>query len=203
MFASRTPSGRERRRESVHMTNVEPGIPKAIDSPVAGPSKVTDLAERAIACYQAELGHRGLPSSWRSRAARAAWILAAILGVDPACVSAVPDPDRDIGPQNVGEVRLIVRYPGMPGNGFEFVPEYCSIDTFVLLAGCPGCSRQVPMYRVASLADLGRYLARDGMTEPDVEQFVSDPGHERDCSRWQESVGYATSYRSRAPGSAR
>jgi hypothetical protein len=125
-------------------------------------------------------------------------ILAATLGVDPAHVQAVPDPDRMYGLLAVPEVRLRVSEPDPPAGGgrvFEFVPEYATSDAFVLLATCPGCARPVPAYRVATLADLGRHLTHPGRA-PDADQFTSDPAHTPGCPRHRPDPRYAAAHRS-------
>jgi hypothetical protein len=155
------------------------------------------LAARATACYQATPPHPAAgEQAWRVRAARAVRILAATLGVDPAHVLAVPDPDRAYGLLAVPEVRLQVSEP-RPAAGrrvFEFVPEYASGESFVLLAACPGCARPVPAYRVATLADLGRHLTHPAQA-PDADQFTSDPAHAPGCPRHRPDPRYATAHR--------
>jgi hypothetical protein len=164
--------------------------------PVAatGSRRILGLAERAVATHRAAPGDREVSPAWRARAARAVRILAATLGVDPAHVVAVPDSVRSYGLMAISEVRLTVADTQDGDANFTFVPEYGTTDAFVLLASCPGCSRQVPMYRVVSLADLGRHLEL-GAVDPDVEQFASDPAHAPGCRWFREDIRYATAYR--------
>ena len=90
----------------------------------------------------------------RRRRGRMARDLAAILGVDPACVIATADPDRS--------------YAGYPGHlltvidqdtTYRFVPDAgFSEDGFCLLGPRPGCGNDVAVAEINQLADLGHYL---------------------------------------------
>jgi hypothetical protein len=165
------------------------------DSPDRG--QVTGLAGRALASYRAAPLDGSVPQAWRARAARAVRMLAGVLGVDPAQVVAVPDPDRVYGLLALQEVRLSVTesHPAEAGpvcEGYEFLPEFGMTEAFVMLWPCPGCSNPVPMYRVATLADLGRHLSGPG--DPDVEQFASDPGHAPGCDRFRADPRLGAAY---------
>jgi hypothetical protein len=175
------------------VTTSQPRPARPGRGPSRGPGPV-GLAARAVACYESAPEPAGPePAGWRARAARAARVLAATLGVDPGHVIVVPDPDRVYGLLAIPEVRLRVAEPARRGRVFEFVPEYGTSDAFVLLAPCPGCARPVPAHRVGSLADLGRHLARPGA--PDAEQFTSDPAHAPGCPHHRPDPRYATAHR--------
>jgi hypothetical protein len=156
-----------------------------------------DLATRAMTCYRAtpcESDH--LDAAWRARAARAVRSLSATLGVDPVHIVATPDPDRVYGLLAVPEIRLVITDPGT-AQRYDFIPELGTTAPFILLTPCPGCARLVPTHRVATLADLGRYLACPGA--PDADQYPSDPAHEPGCRRRRSDLRYGTAHHP-APG---
>jgi hypothetical protein len=138
------------------------------------------------------------PIAWKARA-RYAINLAVMLGIDPADVTVRDDPDRRYG----------ARYPvpllhvpdtsrtgsgELPGDGspagWWFIPETGDRDSFLALGPCPACGGQVPVARIASIADLGDLIGRDlgRWDDPAAPasdrlpiEFDGDPGHHPGC----------------------
>ena len=64
-----------------------------------------------------------------------------------------------------------------------FIPDFGRADVFLWLLPCLECRRLVPTYRIASLVDFGRRIDPElpAISDPDTEQFSTDPGHARGC----------------------
>jgi hypothetical protein len=132
---------------------------------------------------------------WRDRAARLTRLVCSILGVDPACVSAMPDPDRTYELFGHSDIRLIVAdtlldTEGASGQGlaYEFIcgPDVSQPHVVDLLRPCPGCTQLVPTYRIGELGDLGRVilteLAGQAPLPPDAHRFAHDGAHRPGCT---------------------
>ena len=50
-----------------------------------------------------------------------------------------------------------------------------------MLDRCPGCDGEVPLARIATLADLGDYLDPGGYVWP-IGDARHDPAHQHDCT---------------------
>ncbi|MGH3533992.1 MAG: hypothetical protein ACRDQG_04665 [Pseudonocardiaceae bacterium] len=114
----------------------------------------------------------------RARRARA---LATALGIPVEQVSVIDDPQRRHGP--VPTDLLIVTDPPS-GHRWRFLPDL-GAESWLLLHDCPTCGAQVPITRIAALADLGAYLDTE---DPDhdpaqgcPDEFFDDPAHHPDC----------------------
>lgn len=133
------------------------------------------------------------PIAWKTRA-RSAAALAALLGIDPADVTVRDDPVRRYGARY--PVPLL-HAPDAPdardetaGPGWWFIPETGDRESFLALGACPACGGQVPVARIASLADLGDLLGRDlgRWDDPAADasdrlpiEFDGDAGHRSGC----------------------
>lgn len=101
--------------------------------------------------------------------------LTATLGVDPGDVVATADPDRVYG-----------GYPGQLLTVFDddcvyrFIPEVGNDDTFYLLGPCAECGADVPVAKIAQLADLGTHLTGGAPSAPHEDQ-AWDPNHRPGC----------------------
>lgn len=149
--------------------------------------------------------------SWRERAAHLTRLTSSILGVDPACVSAMPDRERAHLLFAYGDIRLIVADtlldtdppefpapadPSVHGGGqYQFITGGRSDRTSVLLLlrPCPECTELVPTHRIATLADLGQIVLTERadpptLLSPDAREFTTDPAHERGCTQSQPTV---------------
>ena len=144
---------------------------------------------------------------WRERAAQLTRLLCSILGVDPACVSAVPDPNRTYLLFEHCDIRLIVAdtlldtdppggfpAPSDPtvqaGGEYQFIagPRSDRTSVLLLLRPCPECAELVPTYRIATLADLGQIILAERadpppLLSPDAREFTTDPAHQRGCAQ--------------------
>ncbi len=174
---------------------------------------LTDRARRAAeAARQADPGGFDArfadPLAWKARA-RYAITLASVLGIDPADVTVRDDPVRRYGarypvpllhaPDHAGAGALGTAHnasgddtagPATGQPGWWFIPETGDRDTFLALGRCPACGGQVPVARIASLADLGDLLGRDldrwhDPAAPASDllpvEFDGDPGHRPGC----------------------
>ncbi len=150
--------------------------------------------------------------SWRERAAHLTRLTSSILGVDPACVSVMPDPDRTNLLFAYTDIRLIVAdtlldtdpsggfpTPSDPsvhdGGQYQFIAGARSDRTsaLLLLRPCPECAELVPTYRIAALADLGQIILAERadpppLLSPDAREFTTDPAHQRGCPQRQPTV---------------
>jgi len=147
--------------------------------------------------------------SWRERAAHLTRLTSSILGVDPASVSAMPDPDRTYLLFEYCDIRLIVAdtllatdHPGAPdglppdgpneheAGQYQFIagPRSDRTSVLLLLRPCPECTQLVPTYRIAALADLGQIILAERadpapLLRPDAREFTTDPAHQRGCTQ--------------------
>jgi hypothetical protein len=134
---------------------------------------------------------------WRDRAARLTRLTCSILGVDPACVCAIADPQRTFALFGHSDIRLLVTdtllhvdasAEGRGGQEYEFIPAHAMAQptTLDLLRSCPECTQPVPTYRIGQLADLGRIILAergDGpLPPPDALQFSRDVAHNPGCT---------------------
>ena len=144
---------------------------------------------------------------WRERAAHVTRLTSSILGVDPARVSAMPDPDRTYQLFEYCDIRLIVvdtlvatdppaRFLAPPDSSvhgeeqYQFItgPRNDRTSVLLLLRPCPECDRPVPTYRIATLADLGQIILAERadpprLPSPDAREFTTDPAHQPGCTQ--------------------
>jgi hypothetical protein len=135
------------------------------------------------------------PAGWKTRA-RYALALALLLGIDPADVTVRDDPARRYGARYPVPLLHVPdhapdagRNPGGEA-GWWFIPETGDREAFLALGTCADCGGQVPVARIASLADLGDLLGRDLNRWHDPAapasdrlpiEFDGDPGHQPGC----------------------
>lgn len=192
--AAKTPQPPHQRTEPTARTTVSQPRPPAAPT-------LTDRA--SLAAHHRSHRARSMldaTTDWTTRATIAARLTATILGVDPATVSAVPDPDRY--PMFAWtDVRLIVMDALLepsapierPQTIYEFIcdPTGEHVDALLLLRPCPECQQQVPTYRVQDLADLGDVINAEHAEpfhrlRPDARSYPTDPAHRPDCPiRWR------------------
>lgn len=149
------------------------------------------LAERAVRAARAHraadpdgFGRRHDASeAWNrwARRARVARTIAAALQTTVDCVLVTDDPHRTYRTRTrtrTGEVPgdLITATDPPTGRAWRFIPDHATPgDGWLLLDSCPDCAAEIPVTRVATLADLGEHL------DPDSNSRV--PEHARDESR--------------------
>lgn len=103
-------------------------------------------------------------------------LTACLLGVDPADVVVIDDPNRRYG-----------GYPGFvitvhDGNTiYRFTPDIGDDSTLHLLHPCRRCGHEVTTAAITSLVDLGRVLDGDDEQPLSSDQFAYDPAHAEDC----------------------
>jgi hypothetical protein len=207
------PSYTDSTREALDDTDRPEGPPGVPERP--GRSNGLSLTLRAsIAAHNrtAVSGPAATSRSWRERAAHLTRLTSSILGVDPACVSAMPDPDRTYLLFAYSDIRLIVADtlldtdppggfpapadPSVHGGGqYQFIagPRSDRTSALLLLRPCPECGELVPTYRIATLADLGQIILADRadpppLLSPDAREFTTDPAHQRGCPQRQPTV---------------
>jgi hypothetical protein len=151
-----------------------PDQPPADDGPLRARAKRVARAEPPSVAAAGQ--------EWRARAALALRRLAATLGVHPADVNVTPDPLRRCGLLSAREVLLSVA----DGRAvLRFIPAFGQTHPFLLLDACPACRQEVPVRRIACLADLGRHVliadVQAAAQLPDAELFSTDPGHAASC----------------------
>jgi len=135
------------------------------------------------------------PGAWKTRA-RYALALAVLLGIDPADVTVRDDPVRRYGARypvpllHAADATVSGEPSGSTAEGWWFIPETGDRESFLALGACPSCGSQVPVARIASLADLGDLLGRDlgRWDDPAAPasdrlpiEFDGDPGHHPGC----------------------
>lgn len=133
--------------------------------------------------------------AWKTRA-RYALALAVLLGIDPADVTVRDDPVRRYGARypvpllHAADATVSGEPSGGTVEGWWFIPETGDRESFLALSACPSCGSQVPVARIASLADLGDLLGRDlgHWDDPAAPasdrlpiEFDGDPGHHPGC----------------------
>lgn len=127
------------------------------------------------------------PAAWKARA-RYALALALLLGIDPADVTVRDDPVRRYGARY--PVPLLHAPDEGATEGWWLIPETGDREAFLALGACPLCGGQVPVARIASLADLGDLVGRDlgrwhDPAAPASDrlpiEFDGDPGHHPGC----------------------
>jgi hypothetical protein len=131
------------------------------------------LAERAVRAARAHRAadpdgfhHRhDNPEAWNrwARRARVARTVAAALQVPVDAVLVTDDPHRTY-PTRTGEVPGdLITVTDLPtGHAWRFIPDHTTPgQAWLLLDHCLGCSAEVPVARVATLADLGDHLDPD------------------------------------------
>lgn len=187
-----------------------PGVPDRPDR--SNGLSLTLRASIAARNRTAVSGPAANSRSWRERVAHLTRLTSSILGVDPACVSAMPDPDRTYLLFAYYEIRLIVAdtlldtdppggfpapaNPSVPGGAqYQFIAGTRSDQPSVLLLlrPCPECAQLVPTYRIATLADLGQIILAERadpppLLTPDAREFTTDPAHQRGCAQRQPTV---------------
>jgi hypothetical protein len=132
-----------------------------------------DLADRISAHADPGEADPGR-SAYRRRLART---LSVLVGVDPAHVVVVDDPDRYYG-HWPGFLAVIAE----PDHTWRLITAPGNDDTYLLLAPCPSCAGETPAVAIAELADLGRWLRTSPCSRPArPREFTTDPGHDANC----------------------
>ena len=165
------------------------------DTPVKEP--VLGLADRAVGVARAlratctsEFRRRhDSPEQWSrwARRARVARTVAAALQLPTDSVTVTDDPDRQYRTRN-GNVPgdLITVTDPETTQQWRLLTDFTSPgESWFVLDRCPGCDAEVPVVRIACLADLGDYL------DPDSDLVLADEA--RDSSLHQASCVFALS----------
>jgi hypothetical protein len=139
---------------------------------------VPTLAERAVHAARVHRAadpdgfhHRhDTPEQWNrwARRARVAHTLATALNLPTGAVLVTDDPHRTY-PTRSGEVPgdLITATDPATGTRWRFIPDHTTPgQAWLLLAACPDCATDVPVARIATLADLGAHLDPDDTAVP-------------------------------------
>lgn len=163
------------------------GAPKG----TAGPRRLADRARAAAARHRladsAGFGRRHADWSGWTRRAQVARTVAAVLEVPVGAVLVTDDPVRGYGIAGHLPGDLITVIDPVDGSAWRFIPAAASAgQTWLVLAACPsGCGGEVPLARVATLADLGDWLkpGRDERLDGLPEEHSADPGHAPSCAR--------------------
>ncbi len=160
------------------------------------PGLAAGVAERALhaaRAYRAADPHgfhrrHDTPEEWNrwARRARVARTIAAALQVPENSVLVTDDPHRAYRTRT-GPVPgdLITVTDSATGRAWRFIPDFTTPgEGWLLLDGCPGCAAEVPLTRIATLADLGEHL------DPDGDLHVADDA--RDPALHQPGCAFAT-----------
>jgi len=164
------------------------------------PGLASGLAERAMHAARAHRAadpdgfHRRHddPDRWNrwARRARVARTIAAALQVGVDRVLVTDDPHREYRTRT-GPVPgdLITITDPSTGRLWRFIPDFTTPgDGWLLLGRCPGCEAEVPITRVALLADLGEYLDRDHDIHV-ADEARDESLHEPGCAFGLPTVG--------------
>jgi len=148
-------------------------------------ARATLAARRARETDPDTFEHRHTDWPQWTRRATMAHAIATALNVPIDTVTVTDDPDRRYG--------LVGQYPGHlititdpdTAHRWQFIPDPAAHDHgWLFLDECPGCGgTNVPIARVATLADLGDYLDLDNDERFDhlPAEFNGDPGHRANC----------------------
>ncbi|EHR48363.1 hypothetical protein SacmaDRAFT_0047 [Saccharomonospora marina XMU15] len=166
----------------------------------APPGLTSGLAERAVHAARA---HRAAdpdgfrrrhdnPDRWNrwARRARVARTIAAALQVGVDGVLVTDDPHRQYRTRT-GPVPgdLITVTDPVTGRAWRFIPDFTTPgDGWLLLDRCPDCENEVPVTRVATLADLGEYLDPDG-DSPIADEARDESIHQPGCAFGLPTLG--------------
>ncbi|WP_231500202.1 hypothetical protein [Saccharothrix sp. NRRL B-16314] len=161
---------------------------------------VPGLAERAMRAAHAHRAadphgfhHRhDNPEAWNrwARRARVARTVATALQVPTDAVLATDDPHRTY-PTRTGEVPgdLITVTDPATGSTWRFIPDHTTPgQAWLLLDRCPGCDAETSVARVATLADLGDYLA-PGHNAPLLREIRDIADHQPSCTAIPQAEG--------------
>lgn len=159
---------------------------------------VLGLADRAVgvaralraACTSEFRRRRDSPEQWSrwARRARVARTVAAALELPADSVTVTDDPDRQYRTRN-GNVPgdLITVTDPETAQRWRLLTDFTSPgESWFVLDRCHGCDAQVPVVRIACLADLGDYL------DPDTDLVLADEA--RDSSLHQSGCVLALPY---------
>ncbi|WP_154676374.1 hypothetical protein [Amycolatopsis benzoatilytica] len=138
------------------------------------PELAAGLAERAVHAARVHraadphgFGRRhDTPDEWNRwvRRARVARTIAAALQVPVEQVLVTDDPHRTYRTRSgpvPGDLITVTDPP--TGRAWRFIPDFTTPgDGWLLLDRCPDCEAEVPVTRIATLADLGEHLDPDG-----------------------------------------
>jgi hypothetical protein len=144
--------------------------------------RASTAATRRAAAIAATPDPAARERNWREFAARCARHLAAVLGIDPIDITAMPDPARRDGSGLWPGVLLRVNDPE-DSSEYLFIPAPGHEDVFLALLPCPTCGVPVPWVRVAEIADLGEFLAARGWVFDPA--FWVDPAHAPGCTHYR------------------
>jgi len=156
-------------------------------------------AVRAARAHRAADPHRfhhrhDNPETWNrwARRARVAHTLATALHVPPDAVLVTDDPHRTY-PTRTGEVPgdLITVTDPATGSAWRFIPDHTTPgQAWLLLAPCLGCPDEIPVARVATLADLGDHLDPDPACKAHFTQGNREAAdHQSSCTTTGTSSG--------------
>lgn len=112
--------------------------------------------------------------------------VAAVLDVPLGAVMVGDGPVRGYGIAGHLPGDLITVTDPADGSVWRFIPAAASAgQTWLVLAPCPDCAGEVPLARIAILADLGDWLkpAHDERVEGLSEEYTADPGHAPSCAQ--------------------
>ncbi|GGU39675.1 hypothetical protein [Lentzea flava] len=160
-----------------------------MDQPVATKPGLAERAVRAArtqrVCQSFQRRHDS-PEQWNrwTRHARVARTAAAALQVPLDAVTVLDDPFRPYNTRDAGQVPgdLIVVTDPDTQDRWAFIPDLSAPgEAWLLLDRCPGCNGEVPVARIAILADLGDYLEPGGYVWP-IGDARHDPAHQHDCT---------------------
>ncbi|MFC6091595.1 hypothetical protein [Saccharothrix lopnurensis] len=123
------------------------------------------------------------PEEWNRwvRRARVARTVATALQVPTDAVLVTDDPHRTY-PTRTGDVPgdLITTTDPATGHTWRFIPDHTTPgQAWLLLDTCPRCSAEVPVTRIATLADLGDHLDPDTRSARDIGDAAD---HQPDCT---------------------
>lgn len=141
-------------------------------------NNLADRAARAVERARASSDDlaRSAPTRRHRHRGRLTRLTACLLGVDPADVVVIDDPNRSYG-----------GYPGFVitvhdgDNVYRFTPDLGEDSTLHLLRPCRRCGHEVTTAVITSLIDLGRVLDGTGEQSLSSDQFTDDPAHADDC----------------------
>lgn len=124
------------------------------------------------------------PEQWNrwARRARVARTVAAALQMPADSVTVTDDPDRQYRTRN-GNVPgdLITVTDPATAQRWRLLTDFTGPgESWFVLDRCPGCEAEVPVVRIACLADLGDYLDPDSDVVP-ADEARDASLHEADC----------------------
>lgn len=121
-------------------------------------------------------------SQWTHRATMA-HAIATALNVPVDAVTVTDDPDRRYGLAGQHPGHLITVTDPDTARRWQFIPDPLAHGHgWLLLDECPGCGgTNLPIARVATLADLGDYLDNDERYNHLPIEFNGDPRHRANC----------------------